>query len=218
MKAETSPLFITLEGGEGSGKSTQIKNISKMLEERGIEHIVTREPGGCENALDIRKLLVEGDPDRWDGLSELLLYNAARHEHLRRVIRPALAEGKWVLCDRFADSTIVYQSIARGIRRGVVEYITMMVVGTTWPDLTLLMDIEPEEGLKRTKGPRLGFHEDRFEKESIEFHEKLRAGYLEMAKEHKNRFRMIDAFQAPEAVFEDIKATLDDILVKGNAS
>ena len=214
----SNPVFITLEGGEGSGKSTQIKRLSQELDARGIDHIMTREPGGCQSALDIRKLLVEGDPDRWDGLSELLLYNAARHEHLRRVIRPALREGKWVLCDRFSDSTIVYQSLARGIPRDVAEYITMLIVQGTMPDVTLLLDIDPTEGLKRAKGPRLGFNEDRFEKESLEFHQKLRQGFLDMAKEQPQRFRMIDAFQSEEAVHEDIITALGDKLLRGTAA
>lgn len=214
----SNPVFITLEGGEGSGKSTQIKRLSQELDARGIDHIMTREPGGCQSALDIRKLLVEGDPDRWDGLSELLLYNAARHEHLRRVIRPALREGKWVLCDRFSDSTIVYQSLARGIPRDVAEYITMLIVQGTMPDVTLLLDIDPTEGLKRAKGPRLGFNEDRFEKESLEFHQKLRQGFLDMAKEHPQRFRMIGAFQSEDAVHEDIITALGDKLLRGTAA
>ena len=214
----SNPVFITLEGGEGSGKSTQIKRLSQELDARGIDHIMTREPGGCQSALDIRKLLVEGDPDRWDGLSELLLYNAARHEHLRRVIRPALREGKWVLCDRFSDSTIVYQSLARGIPRDVAEYITMLIVQGTMPDVTLLLDIDPTEGLKRAKGPRLGFNEDRFEKESLEFHQKLRQGFLDMAKEQPQRFRMIDAFQSEDAVHEDIITALGDKLLRGTAA
>ena len=170
-------MFITLEGGEGAGKSTQIKLISQYLTQKKVTHILTREPGGCDSALEIRKLVVEGEPGRWDGFSELLLYNTARHEHLRRLIRPALAQGKWVVCDRFSDSTIVYQSYARGVPFETVKNITDMVVGDTQPDITFFLDIDPEEGLRRARGPRLGFHEDRFEKESIEFHQKLRDGF-----------------------------------------
>lgn len=214
----TSPRFITLEGGDGSGKTTQIKLLSQALDEKGIDHIVTREPGGCDSAMDIRKLLLTGDPNRWDGLSELLLYNAARNEHLRKTIRPALRDGKWVICDRFADSTLVYQSIARGIPMDVVDYVTMLVVQGTRPDMTLLLDIDAELGLERTEGPRLGLEENRLEQEPVDFHKKIRQGFLNLAKDNAERYRVVDANQSIENVHRDIIQIMNEFWIQGNVA
>lgn len=186
-------LFISFEGGEGSGKSTQIKLLGESFKQLGYDVILTREPGGCDSALLLRKLLVEGDPERWDGLSEVLLYSAARNEHLRQVIRPGLAAGKIILCDRFADSTVAYQGAGHGIAPEIVDTVTNIVVGDTWPTITLLLDLPTDEGLKRAAIRYEDQHENRFERLGVDFHQRLRDGYLARAKAFPKRFVVVDA-------------------------
>lgn len=198
--------FITFEGGEGSGKTTQIKALSEALTKAGVAHVMTREPGGCPSAEELRNLILTGDADRWTDMGELLLYTAARAEHLERVIRPALAAGKIVLCDRFADSTLVYQGISRGLGERTVEMLQDIVIGDTCPDATVYFDIDPEVGLARSGGWDNG--ENRLEKAGLEFHQKVRAGFQALAEKHSARFMTIDA----SGSIDDVYASLVDVL------
>jgi len=208
LLAQSRPLFITFEGGEGVGKSTQIRVFREFLEKSGIAVVMTREPGGCDNALALRKMLVEGDADRWDGLSETLLYSAARNEHLREVIRPELESGRWVICDRFADSTHVYQGEGRGMPYDVLHYISNIVVKNTWPDLTFILDMPTEAGLFRARGRQENMFENRFESIEDSFHERVRQGFLKIAKENPKRCRIINADGTIDDVHARIKQTL----------
>lgn len=203
---QSKPLFITFEGGEGCGKTTQIKMLVKTLETAGAQVVHTHEPGGSPEGKTLRSMLVEGDPDRWDGLSELLLYSTERNEHLRQVIMPSLAAGKWVVSDRFADSTRVYQS-NRGVPVETVQRVNDLVVGNRWPQLTLLLDIPVEVGLKRSLA--INTHENRFESLGTEFHEKIRQGYLDIAKEHSDRCVIIDA----SGTIEEVHTAILDAVV-----
>ncbi|HEY2071653.1 MAG TPA: dTMP kinase [Rhizomicrobium sp.] len=190
--------FITLEGGEGAGKSTQARRLAAALETRGIASIVTREPGGSPGAEEIRKLLVEGEPGRWDALTETLLIFAARADHIARTIRPALETGRWVICDRFADSTYAYQGAGRGLERETIRRIESASVGDFQPDLTLVLDLPVSVGLERA-GAR-GGSEARFEKFDAAFHEKLRTAFRDIANRHTARCVMIDAQPGPDDV------------------
>lgn len=190
--------FITLEGGEGSGKSTQVKRLAAALEAKGIVALTTREPGGSPGAEEIRALLVQGEPGRWDPLTETLLLYAARADHMRRVIGPALLAGKWVISDRFNDSSFVYQGVGRGVARETIRRIDSVVLDDFKPDFTLVLDIDVESGLKRA-GAR-GGKETRFENFDRDFHERLRQGFIEIAKRHPDRCALIDATGAPDEV------------------
>ena len=201
--------FITLEGGEGAGKSTQIQVVKDYLEARGIDVVVTREPGGTAEGQEIRNLLVSGDKDKWSPLSETLLILADRAAHLERVIRPALAEGKYVVCDRFFDSTRAYQGIAGGLGLEVIHNLQQPVLGTTLPDVTLLLDIDPEKGLSRAqeRGGDL-----RFESKTLAYHQTLRQAFLDFAKQEPERMVVIDADRDIEAVSTDIITVLGERL------
>lgn len=183
--------FITLEGGEGAGKSTQIALLKKCLEASGLSVLITREPGGSKGGEDIRNLLVNGDTNRWEPLTEALLNYAARHEHLQKVILPALAKGIWVLCDRFADSTMAYQGYGHGMNREVIRRLHRLVVDDVAPDLTLIFDMPVEVGLERATSRGEG--EDRYERMGVEFHERLRQGFLEIERKDPGRCKLIDA-------------------------
>ncbi len=196
--------FITLEGGEGAGKTTQIKLLADNLRSSGQKVITTREPGGAPEAERIRDLLVTGAPGRWTALSEILLLYAARQEHLRQTIRPALAAGTWVVCDRFSDSTRAYQGHAMGAGVEVVSFLDRHVVGETEPDLTFILDLPVEEGLRRARERAGG--EDRYEQMGAAFHERLRQAFLEIAAAAPERCVVIDG-TAPIA---DVAATLWD--------
>lgn len=198
-------LFITFEGVEGAGKSTQISVVNKFLTEQGHEVVLTREPGGTTGAERIRDLLVNGTTDQWSDMTECLLMNAARAENLEKVIRPALAAGKTVLCDRFMDSTRAYQGAAGGIDMGAVRGIERAVVGDTQPDMTFIFDISVETGLARAAS-RGG--EDRFERKGTAYHEKVRQGFLAIAAQEPRRGIIVDAAQAPEAVSASLLAIL----------
>lgn len=198
MTKMTSPRFITFEGGEGTGKSTQCRHLCTALAARGIPWIVTREPGGSPGAEDIRKLLVEGEPGRWNPLPETLLLFAARADHIAHTIEPALKAGKWVVCDRFTDSTYAYQGAARGLDRETIRRIESIAIGDFKPDLTLILDLPPEEGLKRT-GSRT-HRETRFEKFGHRFHETLRQAFLEIARRSPERCAVVDASGPQEIV------------------
>ena len=183
--------FITLEGGEGSGKSTQAKRLAAALEKHGLAVLTTREPGGSPGAEEIRALLVQGAPGRWDPLSETLLLYAARADHVRRVIGPALVKNTWVISDRFTDSTYAYQGAGRGVPRETIRRIDSVVLDDFKPDFTLVLDLDVETGLKRAG--RRGGAETRFENFDREFHERLRQAFIEIAKRHPDRCALIDA-------------------------
>ena len=197
MKAK----FITLEGGEGAGKSTQLKLLAGRLQAAGIDVVTTREPGGTPDADALRSLLVNGEPNRWSPAAEALLNYAARDSHLTQVIRPALAAGRTVLSDRFADSTRAYQGIAGLAGLDLVEQLDHTIVGPTQPDLTLIFDLDPAAGLERAR-QRGGA--DRFEKKGLAFHEALREAFLQIARDFPQRCRVIDALLPVDDVAEVI--------------
>jgi dTMP kinase len=183
--------FITFEGGEGSGKSTQIRRLAAQLEKSGRAVVQTREPGGTPESEAIRALLVSGDVTRWTAKSEALLNYAAREQHLEQVIRPALRRGAIVLCDRFMDSTRAYQGYAGGCALDFINALESAVVGETLPNLTLIFDLDPEIGLQRARAR--GETEDRYERKGIAFHRKLRDGFLDILRRNPKRCRLIDA-------------------------
>jgi dTMP kinase len=202
-------VFITLEGIDGSGKSTQCRRLAETLRAEGRDVVLTREPGGSPGAEEIRRLLVEGDPDRWSGETEILLFTAARRDHLEKTIRPALAAGRIVVSDRFADSTRVYQGAARGDLRGFVDRLHEMAIGVE-PDLTLVIDMDPEAALARGLARRSG--EDRFEDLGAAFQARLRDGFLALAAEAPARCRLIDGNRDADAVARDIRAAVAAVL------
>ena len=197
--------FITFEGGEGGGKSTQAARMAGYLRGKGLEVLETREPGGTPESEALRDLLVQGDPDRWSALSELLLITAARVEHVNRLIKPALTEGKWVICDRFADSTLAYQGIAGELGLELVEQLQKLAVGATAPDVTFLLDVRAEAGLQRAE-KRGGAA--RFEKKGATFHRTLRDGFLALANENPQRIVLIDGEDTFDNVWGQIEAEL----------
>ncbi len=196
-------MFITFEGIDGSGKSTQARLLADTLRKAGHEVVLTREPGGSPGAEEIRRLVLEGDPDRWSAETEILLFTAARRDHLERVIAPALAAGRIVISDRFADSTRMYQGLSRGDLRGLVDKLHALMIGRE-PDLTFIIDMDPETGLARAKGR--GGTEERFEDFGADLQRRIRAGFLALAREFPGRCRVIDGARAPEAVAKDVAA------------
>ncbi len=202
--------FITLEGGEGAGKSTQARRLIADLVAAGVDAIATREPGGAPGAEDIRKLLVDGAPSRWDPLTEALLHFAARAEHVARTIAPALEAGRWVVCDRFVDSTMAYQGYGLGVGRSKIEEIGRVVLGDFRPDLTLLLDLPAEAGLVRaTARPDAA---TRYEKMALPFHRKLRDAFLDIARREPDRVAVIDAMGDVEEVHQAILDVVRDRL------
>lgn len=195
--------FISFEGIDGSGKSTQVRALAATLRSAGARVVETREPGGAPGAELIRRLLVEGEPDRWSPESEILLFTAARRDHLERTIRPALAAGATVVTDRFADSTRVYQGVARAASRALVDALHDLVIGAD-PDLTLILDLSPELALGR--GLARGGPEDRFEQFGMDFQRRLRAGFLALAAEFPRRCRVVPAEGSPEEVAARVAA------------
>ncbi|MCP9483336.1 dTMP kinase [Shimia sp. CNT1-13L.2] len=198
-------LFITFEGIDGSGKSTQIRVLAETLRGKGYDVVLTREPGGSDGAEEIRSLVLEGDPDRWSAETEILLFTAARRDHLERTILPALAAGKIVLCDRFADSTRMYQGLSRGDLRETVDHLHRLMIGRE-PDLTILIDMDPATGLSRAKSRATT--EERFEDFGQALQEQMRKGFLGLANEFSDRFRIIDGEQSIDAVASDIADTV----------
>ena len=194
--------FITFEGGEGAGKSTHVARLAERLRAKGHEVTITREPGGTPGAEEIRALLVTGDAGRWTPLAEALLHYAAREDHLARVVRPALARGDWVICDRFADSTMAYQGYGHGLGPEPIDALYRLVVGDSGPDLTLILDLPVEQGLARI-GDRDG-DEHRYESMDRGFHERMRRGFLDIAARAPERCVVIDAGSGIEAVAGDI--------------
>jgi len=190
--------FITLEGGEGAGKSTQIRLVADALMACGLDVVITREPGGSSGAEDIRELLVSGDPGRWGPMTEALLHTAARRDHLERTVWPALDAGRWVISDRFADSTIAYQGYGHGLKVTELERLYALTIGSFQADLTIILDIVPEEGMARARARR--HHEDRYERMDLSFHHRLRQGFWEIARRHPTRCVLVEAGHPVEAV------------------
>lgn len=198
-------LFVSFEGIDGSGKSTQARMLADRLRDTGQDVVLTREPGGSPGAEEIRALVLQGDPDRWSAETEILLFTAARRDHLERTIRPALEAGKVVICDRFADSTRMYQGLSRGNLRAKVDALHDLMIGVE-PDLTLLIDMDPEIGLSRAKARNTV--EERFEDFGASLQEAMRAGFLALAKEYADRFRVIDGARDTDTVAEDVWAAV----------
>lgn len=219
--------FITLEGGEGAGKSTQIAALCAWLDARGISVMRTREPGGAPGAEEIRRLLVTGEPGKWDAITEALLMNAARRDHVVRTIRPALLRGEWVVCDRFYDSTLVYQGVAGGVPMATLRALIDMAVEDTRPDLTLILDIDPRTGLDRagartvsgagaTAGAGAGGEaETRFERKGNAFHIRVCEGFRDLATQEPERCALIDAAQPVDTVTRDILTAVSTRLSLG---
>jgi dTMP kinase len=202
-------LFITFEGVEGSGKTTQIKMLGQYLSEKHINFISTREPGGSPIGADLRKILLSEEYDI-DIRTELLLYLAERAEHIEKVIKPAVSEGKWVLCDRFGDATRAYQVFGRGLPRQLVEQLEEFSTGSVEPDLTVLLRLDPSTALKRarTRNLTLPFSEGKFEAEELDFHTKVYEGYETLAKEFPNRILAVNAMGEPHEVFGKVLSLL----------
>ena len=197
--------FVSFEGIDGSGKSTQIQYLAKYLETLGFDVIITREPGGSVGGEQIRKLLLQGEVDRWSPETELLLFTAARRDHLERIILPALDDGKIVICDRFTDSTRLYQGMRGSSLRNLVELLNEKVIMCD-PDLTIIIDINPETALKRAKSRKTV--EERFEDFGVELQMKMRKGFIELAKEFGNRIEVVNGQQSVDKVAKDICSIL----------
>jgi dTMP kinase len=195
-------LFITFEGGEGVGKSTQIRRLAERLQADGREVVVTREPGGSPGAEAVRGLLVSGAADRWSAISETLLANAARRDHIEKLIAPVLARGSVVLCDRFADSTRAYQGVAGGASADLISVLEAAVVGDCRPDLTLVLDLPVEVGLARAD--TLDGRESRFERKGAAFHAAIRKAFLDIAAAEPARCVVVDASASPDAVAQAV--------------
>ena len=199
-------MFISFEGIDGSGKSTQARALADHLRRVGRDVILTREPGGSPGAEDIRALVLTGDPDRWSAETEILLFTASRRDHLKKTIRPALAKGQTVISDRFADSTRVYQGATRGDLRGMVDQLHSLMIGVE-PDLTFIIDMDPATALSRGLARQSG--EDRFEDMGLQFQQTLRAGFLKLAQTFPARCILIDGNRDPATVSADIAARAD---------
>lgn len=202
-------LFVTFEGIDGSGKSTQARMLAERLKDAGRDVVLTREPGGSPGAEEIRRLVLEGDPDRWSAETEILLFTAARRDHLERTIAPALEQGKVVICDRFADSTRMYQGLSRGDLRDTVDKLHALMIGRE-PDLTILIDMDPETGLSRALS-RQG-SEERFETFGLDLQRRMREGFLDLAREFPDRFRVIDGNRPVSEVAADVRAAVEEVL------
>lgn len=201
--------FITLEGGEGVGKSTQAKALAEALGRRGIDLLVTREPGGSEGAERIRELLLEGPAERWGPRAEVLLFAAARADHVEKAIRPALENGRWVLCDRFTDSSLAYQGGAGGLGIETVRAINVAAVGDVFPDRTLVLALE--EGTARARA-RDGGASDRIGGRADDYHRKVDAAFHILAAEEPERVKLIDASGSPEEVTHRLLDAIADLL------
>ena len=211
--------FITFEGIEGSGKSTQISLLHEHLAAQGKQAVLTREPGGTAIGDRIRRILLDPEHRALDPAAELLLYAASRAQHLATVIRPALADGKIVLCDRFSDATLAYQGYGRGLSIPMIEELDRMVTGALRPDLTLLFDIDARTGLARARGRNAdrGLHrEARFENEDIAFHTRVRDGYYYLAHRDPDRIRLVNASRTPKEVQEEVRRIVDELLMRRN--
>ena len=206
--------FITIEGGEGAGKSTQARLLAERLRAKGIHVVLTREPGGSAFAEQVRDLILGPSTADHSALAEALLFYSARADHLERTIRPALEAGQWVICDRFSDSTRVYQGIAGGLPKGVVEALERLVVGDTVPNVTIVLDLPASEGLARAQGRNdraapAGAEPDSYEGRPLSYHERLRDGFLMIATAEPERCVVIDALQPKEEVAEQVWSTVE---------
>ncbi len=207
--------FITFEGIEGSGKSTQIALLANYLTARGVRHVLTREPGGTLIGDQVRKILLDPANRSLDPAAELLLYAASRAQHLHEIIMPALADGTNVLCDRFSDATLAYQGYGRGLDIGMIHTLDRIVTAGMRPDLTLLFDIEAASGIARARGRNnsRGLEaEARFENEELAFHERVRQGYLTLVAQEPDRIRVVDASSSPEEIQAKVRKILDERL------
>ncbi len=215
-------MFITFEGMEGSGKSTALNRVQQALLDEGHGVLLTREPGGSRLGRTLRSILLDLANDDIVSEAELFLYLADRAQHVGQVIRPALAEGVVVLSDRYADSTVVYQGYGRGLDPERLRELNDMAVGGLWPDLTLVFDLPPEEGLRRAMSRNLregtSVSEGRFEAEHLAFHARVREGYLTWAALHPARFRVVDATRTPDEVFEDVMRAVRSVLAASPAT
>jgi dTMP kinase len=213
--------FITFEGGEGSGKSTQVRRLAARLEARGLSVAVTREPGGAPFAERLRAIMLDPRAEPHSPLSEALLFYAARADHLEKTIRPALSAGRWVVCDRFSDSTRVYQGHAGGLTDATLDVLERLVVAPTSPDLTVVIDIDPVVGLaradERRTGKKLGgfVAPDRFEERALDYHQKLREGFLAIARDNTERCVLIDGVKSADEVAEAVWSAVEFRLLAG---
>lgn len=205
----TKGLFLSFEGIDGSGKSTQARLLAQHLREQGYQVVLTREPGGSPGAEEIRALVLQGDPDRWSAETEILLFTAARRDHMERTILPALAAGHVVICDRFADSTRMYQGLSRGDLRQTVDTLHNLMIPRD-PDCTILIDMDPNVGLSRAKARQTA--EERFEDFGITLQQKMRDGFLALAQEYDTRFRVIDGMKDMDAVLHDVLTVVRPLL------
>ena len=202
-------LFLSFEGIDGSGKSTQARLLADHLRVQGRDVVLTREPGGSAGAEEIRALVLQGDPDRWSAETEILLFTAARRDHMERTILPALADGKIVICDRFADSTRMYQGLSRGDLRAVVDQLHTLMIPRD-PDRTILIDMDPTVGLARAKSRNSV--EERFEDFGISLQQQMRDGFLALSHEFDTRFCVINGMQGIDAVQSDVIAAITPLL------
>jgi dTMP kinase len=201
--------FISLEGGEGVGKSTQVKALARVLSDRGLDVLITREPGGSEGAERIRELLLGGNDDRWGARAEALLFAAARADHMAKTIRPALERGQWVLCDRFVDSSLAYQGGAGGLGIEAVRAVNGFGIGEDFPDRTLVLELD--HGTDRARA-RDGEHGDRIGSRPDEYHRKVEAAFQIIAAEEPQRVRLVDASGLPEQVTKRLLEEIEDLL------
>lgn len=209
-------MFVTFEGIEGTGKSTQIERLAAHLSARGREVLLTREPGGSRIGRELRAVLLRTENQDLAPLAELFLYLADRAQHVAEVVRPALAQGKIVISDRFTDSTVAFQGFGRGLDVGLLTQLNAAAVAGVMPGLTILLDVDPELGLSRARARNLALGtvccEGRFEALALSFHARVRAGYIELARREPARIRVVDASRSPDAVFEDIRRIVDERL------
>lgn len=197
--------FITFEGIDGSGKSTQIRKLAKFLEDNGFDIIITREPGGSVGGEEIRSLLLQGEVDRWSAETEILLFTAARRDHLERIILPALQDGKIVICDRFTDSTRMYQGMRGPKLRDLVDKLTKEVINCD-PDLTIIIDIDPEISLERAKSRNTA--EERFEDFGVDLQKKMRRGFLDLSREFSSRMEVVNGQQSVDELAKEIASVV----------
>lgn len=208
----TTGVFITLEGGEGSGKSTLSRHLRDYLTDKGVSVLLTREPGGTVEAEAIRQLVVEGSKDRFDPITEALLFNAARRHHLTHAIIPALQQGQWVICDRFIDSTLVYQGYVQGVDQGFLKTLHQEACMDVMPHVTFLLDVPVEVGLFRASKRTHAVQEDRFEQKGYAFHTNVRNAFLELARRDSGRFHILDSTQAEDQLLASAVACLRSLL------
>jgi len=204
--------FITVEGGEGSGKTTQAHLLFEALNNSGVPTILTREPGGTDGAEQIRDLLVKGETGRWDKVTETLLYFAARRDHVEKLIKPSLERGEWVICDRFTDSTHAYQGYGEGMKDEFITGLHKLVLGKFFPDLTVVFDMNEEKSIERAKQREKisgGREEDRYERMGGIFHKNVRRGFLELAKKDTDRYSVINADDTISRIHETVVSTMN---------